>query len=77
MKIPFSGLTGPVLNFANAVQRGFDQLISIPSRIVDETADLPPAASNQGRRFIIRDIGAGVEGEATALDGTWHTRSLT
>jgi hypothetical protein len=76
MRLPFSGLTGPALNFANAVQRAFDALTSVRMDIVADVASLPNATAWQGRKIIVRDIGAGVEGEATALDGTWHTRAI-
>lgn len=77
MKIAFSGLTGPVLNFANAVSSAFDKLASVPSKVVATTDALPPALPNDARRYLIRDIGGGVKGEATSLGGEWHVRSLT
>jgi hypothetical protein len=76
MRLPFSGLTGPALNFANAVQRAFDALTSVRMDIVADVASLPNATAWQGRKIIVRDIGAGVEGEATALDGIWYTRAI-
>lgn len=73
MKIPFSGLTGPVLNFANAVQSAFDGMRSVRSEIVADVASLPNATAWQGRQIIVRDIdGAGTMGTATALDGDWY-----
>ena len=76
MKIPFSGLTGPVLDFANGVQRGFDGLLSVRLRIVDAATDLPNATAWNGRQIIVRDIdGAGNPGVATALDGDWYNES--
>lgn len=75
IKIPFSGLSGPVLSFANAVQRAFDQLRSVPSQVYQTDADLPEARLWEGRRVLIRDL-AGQPGEATAIDGVWVTRSL-
>lgn len=72
MKIAFSGLTGPVLNFANAVQAAFDKLTSVRLTVVDTVSDLPPASAWINRQIIVRDIdGAGVAGIATALDGAW------
>lgn len=67
MKIPFSGLAGPALNFANAVNDAFDRLASVPLKIVATSADLPNPEANQGRQFIIRDTGQ----TAHALDGAW------
>lgn len=76
MKIPFSGLTGPVLNFANAVQSAFDRLISVPLLIVDDVSSLLNAEAWNGRQIIVRDIdGAGTMGVATALDGDWYDYS--
>lgn len=76
MKIPFSGLTGPVLNFANAVQAAFDRLISVPLLIVDDVSSLLNAEAWNGRQVIVRDIdGAGTMGVATALDGAWYDNS--
>lgn len=72
MKIAFSGLTGPVLNFANAVQAAFDKLTSVRLTVVDTVSDLPPASAWANRQIIVRDIdGAGTAGIATALDGAW------
>ena len=72
MKIAFSGLTGPVLNFANAVQAAFDKLTSVRLTVVDTVSDLPPASAWTTRQIIVRDIdGAGTKGIATALDGAW------
>lgn len=76
MKLPFSGLTGPVLNFANAVQQALDQQESVRMKIVANVAALPNATAWQGRKILVRDIGAGVKGEATALDGVWTTRAI-
>lgn len=76
MKIPFSGLTGPVLNFANAVQSAFDRLISVPLLIVADVSSLLNAEAWNGRQVIVRDIdGAGTMGIATALDGDWYDNS--
>lgn len=71
MKIPFSGLTGAVLNFANAVQSAFDRLISVPIKVVDDVPSLPNAEAWQGRPVLVRDIGGGTKGIAYALDGVW------
>ncbi len=71
MKLAFSGLTGPVLNFANAVQNAFDNLLSVRIRIVATVADLPSATAWQGRPILVRDIGGGNKGIAYALDGVW------
>lgn len=76
MKLAVSGLTGPTLALANAVQRVFDGLSSVRMDIVADVASLPNATAWQGRKILVRDIGAGVKGEATALDGTWHTRAI-
>lgn len=70
MKIPFSGLTGPGLNFANAVQKAFDDLLSVRMKVVANVAALPPATAWQGRAILVRDIG-GSAGIAYALDGVW------
>jgi len=76
MKIPFSGLTGAVLNFANAVQAAFDRLISVPLNVVDDAASLPNPDGWKNRQVIVRDIdGAGTMGVATALDGAWYDNS--
>lgn len=72
MSLPTQGLTGPALQFANAVNRYIDTLRSPPLRIVDTVSALPPASANQGRQIIVRDIdGAGTPGVATSLDGVW------
>lgn len=72
MKIAFSGLTGPVLNFANAVQQAFERLTSVRLTVVDSVSDLPPASAWANRQIIVRDIdGAGTKGIATAIDGAW------
>lgn len=71
MKLAFSGLTGPVLNFANVVQSAFDNLISVRIRVVATVADLPNAEAWQGRPILVRDIGGGTKGIAYALDGVW------
>ncbi len=71
MKIPFSGLTGAALNFANAVQSAFDGLVSVRIRVVATVADLPNAEAWQGRPILVRDIGGGTKGIAYALDGVW------
>ncbi len=71
MKLAFSGLTGPVLNFANAVQSAFDNLLSVRIRVVATVADLPNATQWQGRPVLVRNIGGGAKGIAYALDGVW------
>jgi hypothetical protein len=71
MALPFSGLTGPVLNFANAVSTAFDNLISVRIKVVANVAALPPATAWQGRPILVRDIGGGNKGIAYALDGVW------
>ena len=73
VKLAFAGLAGAVLNFANAVQRAFDNLSSVRLTIVADVATLPPASQWQGRQVIVRDIdGLGAMGTATALDGAWY-----
>lgn len=71
MKIPFSGLTGPALNFANAVNAAFDRLLSVEMKVVGTVADLPNASAWQGRAVLVRNIGGGAKGIAYALDGVW------
>lgn len=71
MKLPTSGLTGAVLNFANQVNQYIAGLRSVQLTIVDAVADLPNATAWQGRSIIVRDIGGGDPGVATALDGVW------
>lgn len=72
MNLPKSGLSGPVLNFANAVQQAFELLTSVRLRVVDAVSDLPPASAWTNRQIIVRDIdGAGTAGIATSLDGAW------
>lgn len=76
MSLPKSGLSGPVLNFANAVQATLERLSSVRLTIVNDRSELPSATLWQGRSILIRDIdGAGTKGIATALDGVWldHT----
>lgn len=75
MSLPKSGLSGPFLAFANAVQATLERLSSVRLTIVNTTADLPNAQAWQGRQIIVRDMGAGTKGIATALDGVWldHT----
>lgn len=72
MSLPKSGLAGPALNFANAVQQAFELLTSVRLTVVDAVSDLPPASAWANRQIIVRDIdGAGTAGIATALDGAW------
>lgn len=71
MKLALTGLAGPVLNFANQVQRAFDGLMSPPAIVVETPADLPNATANARRIFIVRSIG-GTPGLAFALDGAWR-----
>ena len=72
MSLPKSGLSGPVLNFANAAQAAFERLTSVRLTVVDAAPDLPPASAWANRQIIVRDIdGAGTKGIATALDGAW------
>jgi len=73
VKLAFSGLVGPVLNFANQVQRAFDGLLSIPLKQVPDVAGLPNPNSWKHRQIIVTDIdGAGTFGVATS-DGTdWY-----
>lgn len=75
MSLPKTGLAGPFLAFANAVQAVLDRLASVPLSIVNTTADLPNATAWQGRSILVRDLGAGASGILTALDGVWidHT----
>lgn len=76
MNLPKSGLAGPALAFANAVQQAFERLTSVRLAVVDAVSDLPPASAWANRQIIVRDIdGAGTKGIATALDGAWidHT----
>lgn len=72
MNLPKSGLSGPFLNFANAVQRALDALVSVRMTVVASVSDLPPASAWTNRQIIVRDIdGAGTAGIATSLDGAW------
>lgn len=72
MTLPKSGLTGPFLNFANAVQRALELLTSVRLTVVGSVSDLPPASAWTNRQIIVRDIdGAGTAGIATSLDGAW------
>lgn len=72
MSLPKSGLAGPFLAFANAVQRAFETLASVRLTIINDTSELPSASQWQGRTVIIRDIGSSQWGKATALDGSWR-----
>lgn len=72
MNIPKSGLSGPVLNFANAVQSVFDRMTSVRQAIFNTTADLPNATIWEGRTVIVRNIGSSQWGKATALAGVWR-----
>ena len=75
MKIPYTLPPGPVLNFANAVQKAFDDLASPKALVVATLADLPPAAANNPRIIIVRDIdGGGTKGLAFSLDGAWYDK---
>lgn len=47
------------------------QLRSIPLTIVATLTDLPNATMNQGRQFIVRNVGGGTKGVVVALDGVW------
>ena len=74
MKVIQTVLTGPVLAFANSVQRVLDLLVSVPLSEVGTRADLPNAAKNNRRQIIVRDIdGAGTWGIATASGGVWKS----
>lgn len=73
MTLPKLGLSGPALNFANAVQRWCDGLASVRMQTFNTVVDLPSAALWDGRQVIVRNInGAGTPGLAFALDGAWH-----
>lgn len=72
MSLPKSGLVGPVLSFANAVQAALERLASVRLTVVDAVSDLPNASAWANRQIIVRDIdGAGTKGIATAIDGAW------
>ncbi len=72
MSLPKSGLAGPFLAFANAVQRAFETLASVRLTIINDTSELPSASQWQGRQIIVRDLnGLGKKGTVTALDGVW------
>lgn len=72
MSLPKSGLVGPVLSFANAVQAALERLTSVRLTVVDAVSDLPNASAWANRQIIVRDIdGAGTKGIATAIDGAW------
>lgn len=69
MKIPFSGLTGPVLAFAVKVSEAF---ASFKLDTVATAADLPKATSGMtGRQIVVRDVKL----TATAIDGAWYDPS--
>lgn len=73
MKLAFSGLTGPVLSFANQVQRAFDDLSSIRLKQVADVASLPNPEPWKHRQIIVTDIdGAGTFGVATSDGTTWR-----
>ena len=75
MKLAFSGLTGPVLNFANQVQRAFDDLLSVPLKQVADVASLPNPEPWKHRQIIVTDIGGGTFGVATSDGTAWYDPS--
>lgn len=77
MIIPYSGLTGPILAFANEVNRWAARLASVQSLSVQTVADLPNPAQNNLRAFVVADIGTGNPGLAVSVDGAWKTVELT
>lgn len=76
MSIATTGLTGPFLQFANAVNRALDGLRSPPCKSVATLADLPNPLTNDNRIFIVDDIGAGMTGIAVSRGGVWKTGAL-
>lgn len=72
MSLPKSGLSGPVLAFANAVQGAFDRMLSVRQATFNAVSDLPSARAWDGRTVIVRDLGSGQWGKATSLDGAWR-----
>lgn len=73
VKIPYTLPPGPILDFANAVQRAFDTMASPKALVVADLSSLPPAAANNPRIIIVRDIdGGGTKGLAFSLDGAWY-----
>lgn len=68
MKIPFSGLTGPILAFAVKVNEAF---ASLKLDAVATAADLPNATANDRRQIIVRDVKL----TATSIDGAWYDPS--
>lgn len=77
MKLAFSGLTGPVLNFANQVQRAFDGLLSVPLKQVADVASLPNPEPWKHRQIIVADIGGGTFGVATSDGTVWRNAAGT
>jgi hypothetical protein len=53
----------------------FERWESSRHRVVASVADLPDPAFWNTRKIIVRDIGAGAPGEATALDGKWYDQT--
>jgi len=76
LKLGVTGLTGNVLRFYIAVERALDTMRSVPCRSVATVGDLPPASANEGRIFIVDDIGGSVS-IAVARNGVWKTGALT
>lgn len=68
MKIPFAGLTGPILAFAVKVN---EAIAAIKLDAVATAADLPNAEANDRRQIIVRDVKL----TATAIDGAWYDPS--
>lgn len=68
---------GPIRNAFNTLNDYLLTLRSVPQKAVPTLADLPPAASNANRTFIVDDIGAGVTGIAVSRNGVWKTGALT
>lgn len=77
MSVITTGLTGPILAFANSVERTFNNLFSVPCKAVPTVAALPNAKANDNRIFIVDDIGAGVTGIAVSRNGVWKTGALS
>lgn len=57
--------------WALAIQKTFDGLVSTPHMIVAAPANLPDAERNVGRSIIVQNVGGGVRALCFSVDGVW------
>lgn len=62
--------------FCLELEKAFNGLTSVPTRIVDAAADLPPAADWRGRQIYCKNVGAGAN-RVVVSDGVNWIRTDT